>query len=113
MDIRYIKELGGGMGFYDFHSWSFLLIVVKVVFAFVMSFLAIFLWSKTRRAAEIFLVMAIFSLFASLVYDVLLLFGFFSDSFSYLNGFPLLSFVFSLLPYIFFIFALSFFIKEK
>ena len=101
------------MELYDFHSWSFLLIAIKVVFAFVMSFLAVFLWSKTRKSAEIFLVMAIFSLFASLVYDVLLMFGFFSASFSYLKGFPLLSFLFSLLPYVFFIFSLSFFIKEK
>ncbi|MGP1415107.1 MAG: hypothetical protein ACTTJ6_04110 [Treponema sp.] len=98
---------------YDFHSWNFLLIAIKVVFAFIMSFLAVFLWSKTRKAAEIFLVMAIISLFTSLVYDVLLIFGFFNASFSYLSGFPLLSFIFSLLPYIFFIFSLSFFVKEK
>lgn len=101
------------MGFYDFHSWSFLLISIKVVFAFIMSFLAVFLWSKTRKAGEILLVIAIFSLFASLVYDVLLLFGFFNAEFSYLKGFPLFSFIFSLLPYVFFIFSLFFFIKEK
>jgi|GEM_PF-1204485 len=101
------------MALYDFHSWSFLLIAIKIVFAFMMSFLAIFLWSKTRKAAEIFLVMAIFSLFASLVYDVLLIFGFFNASSLYLQGFPLLSFIFSLLPYVFFIFSLSFFIREK
>ena len=101
------------MEFYDFHSWNFLLIAIKVAFAFIMSFLAIFLWSKTRKAGEIFLVMAIFSLFASLVYDVLLMFGFFPASFSYLKDFPLLSFIFSLLPYIFFTFSLLFFIKEK
>ena len=101
------------MALYDFHSWSFLLIAIKIVFAFMMSFLAIFLWSKTRKAAEIFLVMAIFSLFASLVYDVLLIFGIFNASSLYLQGFPLLSFIFSLLPYVFFIFSLSFFIREK
>ncbi len=101
------------MSSYDFHDWSFLLIAIKVVFAFIMTFLAIFLWSKTRKASEIFLIMAIFSIFASLVYEILLMFGFFNASFSYLNGFPLLTFIFSLLPHIFFIFSLSFFIREK
>ncbi|MGP1437929.1 MAG: hypothetical protein ACTTKH_02515 [Treponema sp.] len=98
---------------YDFHSWNFLLVAVKVLLAFIMSFLAIFLWAKTRRASEIFLVMAIFSLFASLVYEVLVMFGFFSASFANMQGFPIVSFILSLLPYVFFILSLSFFIKEK
>ena len=101
------------MAVYNFYSWNFLLIAIKIAFAFIMSFLAIFLWSKTRKAGEIFLIMAIFSLFASLVYEVLLMFGFFSSTFHFLQGSPLLYFIFSLLPYIFFIFSLSFFIKEK
>jgi len=98
---------------YDLNSWSFLLLVVEVFFAFVASFLSIFLWAKTRRAGEIFLVMGILSMFVKLVYRVLLTFGFFSINSSFLKNTPLILFILSLLPYVFFIFALIFFIKER
>jgi len=87
--------------------------VIEVFFAFIASFLSIFLWAKTRRAGEIFLVMGIFSMFVKLVYKVLLTFGFFKINSSYLKNTPLFLFILSLLPYAFFIFALVFFIKER
>ena len=98
---------------YDLYSWSFLLIVIKVIFAFISSFLAIFLWSKTRQAAQIFLVMTVLSVFIKLIYDVLLIFGFLNNTIPYLKDFPIFSFIFSLLPYLFLILTLIFFIKEK
>lgn len=98
---------------YNLYNWSFLLIIMKVVFSFVASFLAVFLWQRTRRAGQIFLVMALFATFAEAMYQVLLVFGFFSIEVPYLKGFPLFLFVFSLMPYLFFICSLIFFIKEK
>ena len=98
---------------YDLTSWDFLLIAVKVVCAFITSFLSIFLWRKTRRAGEIFLVMGVLSMFVKAVYDVLLVFGFFSQTTSYLKNFPVFVFVFSLLPYLLFMLSLIFFIKER
>ena len=101
------------MALYDFYSWDFLLVALKILFSFIASVLAIFLWAKTRKASEIFFVMGTLSMFLILVYDILLKFGFFQYSFDFLKGFPIFSFIFSLLPYIFFIFSLSFFIQEK
>ncbi len=98
---------------YNLHSWTFLLLVVRVFVSFITAFLAIFLWKKTRQSAQIFLVMAFLSMFIDSIYDVLLTFGFFASNIESLGGFPIFVFIFSLAPYVFFILSLIFFIREN
>ena len=98
---------------YNLYNWSFLLIVMEVVFSFIVSFLSLFLWRRTRRAAQIFLVMGMLSTFAKAMHQVLLVFGFFSVEMMSLKGFPLSLFILQLTPYLFFTCSLIFFIKEK
>ena len=95
---------------YNLYNWSFLLIVMEVILSFIPSFLAVFLWRRTRRAAQIFLVMATF---AKAMYQVLLVFGFFNLEMASIKGFPLILFILYSLPHLFFICSLIFFIKEK
>ena len=98
---------------YNLYNWSFLLIVMEVLLSFITSFIAVFLWRCARRAAQIFLVMALLAIFAKAIYQVLLVFGFFSIEMGAVKGFPLILFSIHFLPYLFFIASLLFFIKER
>ena len=98
---------------YNLYNWSFLLIVMEVATTFVASFFSLFLWKRTRRAAEIFLVMTSLATFAKAMYRVFLVFGFFDVGMASLKGFPLPLFILHLLPYLFLICSILFFIKEK
>ncbi|MDR2942037.1 MAG: hypothetical protein LBV17_05560 [Treponema sp.] len=80
-------------------------ILSQLVFGAVATFLAIMLWSKTRDAAWMLIVMGTIFAYVEIVYSILGLFGIDGRDLFLIGSVPLISFILPLLRMIFFIAA--------
>ena len=77
------------------------------------SFFAIMLWSKTRDAAWMLLVIGTIAAYVETVYSILNLFGISGGKFFTIGSVPLTSILLSCLPIIFFIAAFAVMVVRK
>ena len=77
------------------------------------AFLAIMLWSKTRDAAWMLVVLGTIAAYAEIIYSILQLFGLTSGNFLPVGEMPLMSIVLPCLPVVFFITALLVMVVRK
>ncbi|MDR2730612.1 MAG: hypothetical protein LBB81_06925 [Treponema sp.] len=82
-----------------------ILISSRLILGAVASFFAIMLWSKTRDAAWMFIVIGTIVMYAEIVYSILDIFGMTYDEFIFLGSVPVILFVLPTLRMIFFIAA--------
>jgi membrane-bound ClpP family serine protease len=80
-------------------------IICRLVFGAAAAFLAIMLWSKTRDAAWMLIIMGAIFAYIEIIYSVLGLFGIDGSNLFLIGSVPLISFVLPLLRMIFFIAA--------
>ena len=80
-------------------------IICQLAFGAVATFLAIMLWSKTRDAAWMLIVMGTIFAYIEIIYSILGLFGIDGSNLFLIGSVPLISFVLPILRMIFFIAA--------
>ncbi|MDC7126333.1 MAG: hypothetical protein PQJ46_12250 [Spirochaetales bacterium] len=86
---------------------SLIFIISRLVFGAVAAFLAILLWSKTRDAAWMFIVVGTIFRYGQIMYDTFAIFGIVRDNVIIIPGYLKLDTLLENLPYCFFIIAFS------
>ncbi len=94
-------------------SSDLVLLVSRLVFAAIASFLAIVLWSRTRDSAWMLMVVGTIAAYADIIYSLLALFGAINPESLSLGGVHLGALVFSNLPYLFYSIAFIIMIVRK
>jgi len=82
-------------------------IICRLVLGAISSFLAILLWSRTRDAAWIFVIISAIISYVEIVYSILNLFGIISENFLPGNAILLISIFLSCMPTAFIIVAFA------
>ena len=90
-----------------------LLLLTKLAFAAVASFLAIVLWSRTRDSAWMLMVVGTIAAYADIVFPLLVKFGVADQAALSPWGIPLASIVFSNLPTLMYIIAFAVMVVRK
>lgn len=78
-------------------------IISQLALGSVLTFLAIMLWSRTRNAAWMFIVIGVIVSYIEIVHSILSLFGMGGNNFLLIGSVPLISFVLPLTRMVFFI----------
>jgi len=81
------------------------LYIIKLVAGGITAFLAIMLWSKTWDVAWMSLVAGFIASYAGIVYNLMVDLGVFAPTKVMVLGVPLTTFLFNVIPYIFFMLA--------
>lgn len=89
------------------------LLLSRLVFTAVASFLAIVLWSRTRDSAWMLMVVGTIASYADIVFTLLVKFGVADQDVLSPGGVPLASMVFSNLPTLMFIIAFAVMVGRK
>ncbi|MCI6798102.1 MAG: hypothetical protein ACI4MA_09305 [Treponema sp.] len=84
----------------------------KLVFGGIAAFLAILLWSKTRRAGWLCLSSSVLISYAGIIYEMMVDMGILSAGNFFVYGIPVLRLCFAVVPALFLITALILIIKE-
>jgi hypothetical protein len=92
---------------------SLVLIVSQLLFSAAAAVLAIIIWSKTRDAAWMLLVLGAISAYAETVYSILEMFGITEDFLPVIDSVPVAAIIVSCLPSIFFIAAFCAFLAKR
>lgn len=90
-----------------------LLFIIKLILGGVVAFLSILIMSKTREPAWMMIVAGFISLYALLVYELLLELGVLSPAKIHLAGIPLPTLIFAAIPNICFIVAFILKLNKK
>ena len=77
-------------------------IISQLVLGAVVSFLAIMLWSRTRDAAWMFLIIGVLISYIEIVYSILGLFGMSGGDFILIGSVPVITFILPLIRMLFF-----------
>jgi len=88
-------------------SGQVLYIIVRLTLGAAAAFFAILLWSKTRDAAWMFMVIGVISSYVEIVYSILTMLGISGENVLTVGSMPLLSIVLPCLPMVFFIAAFA------
>jgi hypothetical protein len=94
-------------------SGSLVLIILRLLFSAAAALSAIIVWSKTRDAVWMLLVLGAVSAYAGTVYSVLEIFGITENFFPVIGAVPVLTIVVSCLPSIFFVAAFCVFLAKR
>ncbi|MDR0409819.1 MAG: hypothetical protein LBH18_05420 [Spirochaetaceae bacterium] len=94
-------------------SGSLVLIILRLFFSAAAAILAIVIWSKTRDAAWILLVLGAVSSYVETVYSILGMFGITENLFPVIGSVPILTIAVSCLPAIFFSVAFCVFLAKR
>lgn len=94
-------------------SGALVLIVSRLLFSAAAAVFAIVIWSKTRDAAWMLLVLGALSSYAETVYSVLEMFGLTEDFLPVIGSVPLAAIIAACLPSIFFIAAFCVFLAKR
>jgi hypothetical protein len=106
------KLLGEGIiGQMD--TGSLVLIVSRLLFSAAAAVCAVIIWSKTRDAAWMLIVLGAVSSYVNTVYSILEMFGVTENFFPMIGSVPLATIVISCLPSIFFIAAFCVFLSKR
>jgi len=92
---------------------SFAIIISKVIIGGIGTFFAVLLWSKTRDAAWIFVILGVIVEYIAIVYSTLEMFGVVGNNIITFYEIPVLKLLLSVLPMLFFIFAFITVIARK
>lgn len=84
------------------NDWETVPVFVRMICAFFAAFPAIALWSKTRDAAWVFMVLGALFLFIDALYAVLVMIGLTTYQISFFSDIPVLRSTLSGLPAVFF-----------
>ena len=90
-----------------------LFISTRLVLGAAASFFAIMLWSKTRDAAWMLMVIGIIIAYIDIVYSILDFFGIGGGNFFVIGSVPIISFILSPLQLIFFIAAFAVMVRRQ
>ena len=88
-------------------------IICRLVFGAISSFLAILLWSKTRDAAWIFVIISAIITYVDVIYSVLNLLGVIGENILSGNAVLIISLLLSCMPTVFIIAAFSVMVFRK
>ena len=88
-------------------------ITLKLFFGFLIAFLAILAWAKTRDGAWIFIIAATLVRYVELIYSILSDLEVLNPEWGYVSGFPLLDVALTLLPLAFLATGFSLFLMHK
>ena len=88
-------------------------IALKLLFGFLIAFLAILAWARTRDGAWIFLIAGTLVRYVELIYSILSDLEVLNPEWGYVNGFPLLSVSLTILPLAFMAAGFSLFLLHK
>ena len=88
-------------------------ITLKLFFGFLIAFLAILAWAKTREGAWIFIIAATLIRYVELIYSILSDLEVLNPDWGYAAGFPLLDVILTILPLIFLAAGFSLFLIHK
>ena len=92
---------------------SLVLIASRLLFSAAAAVFAIIIWSKTRDAAWMLLVLGAISSYAETVYSILEMFGITEDFFPVIGSVPVAAIIVACLPSIFFIAAFCVFLAKR
>jgi hypothetical protein len=92
---------------------SLILIVTRLLFSAAVAVFAIVVWSKTRDAPWMLLVLGAISAYAETVYSILEMFGITENFYPVIDSTPVATIVISNLPSIFFIAAFITFLAKR
>lgn len=92
---------------------NLLLLIIKLVAGGVAAFFAIMLWSRTRDAAWTCLASGVVTLYAGIVYDMLVQVGVIAANRFTVAGVPIVALIFAVLPSCFFIVAFIVMIRRS
>ena len=98
---------------YDMDLGQVIYILSRLVLGAVASFLAILVWSRTRDAVWMLLVIGVITAYVETVYDILKLFGIVAEDLLVMGSIPLISIILSSLPTVFFIAAFVVMLSRK
>lgn len=90
-----------------------ILYAVKLVLGGIAAFCSILLWSKTKDAVWMSLVVGIVAKYVGVVYEILVVLGIIFPESAVFLGMPVLTLVFTALPDIFFIIAFILMLKRN
>jgi len=88
-------------------------IFVKLISGALGTFFAILVWSKTRNASWIFIVLGILFHYINIVFETLELFGIITEKIYNIGNLPILKIILNNLPMSFFIIGLIIFVIRK
>lgn len=94
-------------------STATVILAVRLFFVALATFLAIVVWSKTRDAAWMLIVVGIVAGYADILYSLLAEFGLAPERGGVLGGVPVLALIFPALPWIFFSIAFAVMIRKR
>ncbi len=89
-----------------FNHSEIVLYIIKLVLSGVMAFFAIMLWSRTKDTAWMCIVAGVVTGYVELVYELLCALGVVFEKGPYIAGISLMTLIFTVVPFIFFIAAL-------
>ncbi|MCD6121677.1 MAG: hypothetical protein J7K04_07565 [Spirochaetales bacterium] len=92
---------------------SFVIIISKVTIGGIGTFFAVLLWSKTRDAAWIFVILGVIVEYIAIIYSTLEMFGVVGNNIITFYEIPVLKLLLAVLPMLFFIFAFITVIARK
>jgi hypothetical protein len=93
-------------------DFSFVLYIIQLVLGGFSAFFAILLWSKSRDFVVVSLILAVLTMYAGLIYKILVKFGFILEERFLIFGIPFLTLFFTIIPFVFLLIALiNLFIK--
>ncbi len=90
-----------------------ILYAVKLVLGGIAAFCSILLWSKTKDAVWMCLVVGVVAKYAGVVYEILVTLGIIFPESAVFLGIPLLTLIFTALPDIFFVIAFVLMLKHN
>ncbi|MDR2660363.1 MAG: hypothetical protein LBC27_10340 [Spirochaetaceae bacterium] len=94
-------------------SGSLVMIITRLFFSAVAAVFAIIIWSRTRDAAWMLIVLGTVSTYAETVYSILGVFGLTQNLFPAIGSVPVIAILVSCLPSIFFIAAFCAFLAKR
>lgn len=83
-------------------DYALIVLLIKMIMGFAATVTAVLLWSRTREAAWLFVVMATVFLYAEVIIGVLEMFGLSNLYLLSLYGIPLFELIFAFFPFLFF-----------
>ena len=93
-------------------DYTLLINIVELVLGGLCAFFAILLWSKSRDFVVVSLILAVLTMYAGLIYKILVKFGFILEERFLIFGIPFLTLFFTIIPFVFLLIALiNLFIK--